>query len=113
MSISPDFDAFAARYDSGTPQVVSTKLVADLETPVSAYLKLADGRAGSDGLRDEIQAFVRQRLSAHEYPRQIRFIDEMPLTVSGKIRRVALRELDVAERQGNAEMAAAGPTKEN
>ena len=67
---------------------------------VKAYLKLADGRAGSDGLRDEIQAFVRQRLSAHEYPRQIRFIDEMPLTVSGKIRRVALRELDAAERAG-------------
>ena len=44
MSISPDFDAFQATYDSGKPQVVWTKLVADLETPVSAYLKLADGR---------------------------------------------------------------------
>ena len=42
MSISPDFDAFAARYDAGTPQVVSTKLVADLDTPVSAYLTLAE-----------------------------------------------------------------------
>ncbi len=47
MSIAPEFDSFAARYDAGTPQVVSTKLVADLETPVSAYLKLADGRANS------------------------------------------------------------------
>ena len=47
MSISPDFDAFAASYDSGKPQLVSTTLVADLETPVSAYLKLADGRANS------------------------------------------------------------------
>ena len=47
MSISPEFDAFAARYDAGRPQVVSTTLVADLDTPVSAYLKLADGRAYS------------------------------------------------------------------
>jgi anthranilate synthase component 1 len=34
MSIAPDFDAFARVYDSGKPQLVSTKLVADLETPV-------------------------------------------------------------------------------
>jgi hypothetical protein len=47
MSISPDFGAFEAVYAAGKPQVVSTKLVADLETPVSAYLKLADGRANS------------------------------------------------------------------
>ncbi|MEJ2015454.1 MAG: AMP-binding protein [Limibacillus sp.] len=67
---------------------------------VKAYLVLAEGHEESEALRDEIQAFVRQRLSAHEYPRQIRFIDEMPLTISGKIRRVALRELDAAERQG-------------
>ena len=45
-----------------------------------------------------LQAFVRERLSGHEYPREIRFIDEMPLTVTGKIRRVALRELDRAEK---------------
>ena len=44
MSISPGFDAFAACYESNKPQLVSTTLVADLETPVSAYLKLADGR---------------------------------------------------------------------
>ena len=67
---------------------------------MKAYLVLAEGHQESEALRDEIQAFVRQRLSAHEYPRQIRFIDEMPLTISGKIRRVALRELDAAERQG-------------
>ena len=63
MSISPDFDAFAARYDSGTPQVVSTKLVADLETPVSAYLKLADGRANSFLLESVEGGSVRGRYS--------------------------------------------------
>ena len=41
---SPTLEAFARAYDSGNPQVVFTRLVADLETPVSAYLKLADRR---------------------------------------------------------------------
>ena len=63
MSISPDFDAFAARYDAGTPQVVSTKLVADLDTPVSAYLKLADGRANSFLLESVEGGSVRGRYS--------------------------------------------------
>ena len=40
----PAFDAFAKTHGAGRPQVVWTKLVADLETPVSAYLKLADKR---------------------------------------------------------------------
>lgn len=41
----PQLDDFARTYDAGQPQVVWTRLVADLETPVSAYLKLADKRA--------------------------------------------------------------------
>ena len=40
MSISPDFKAFAETYDNGAPQVVFTSLVADLETPVTAMLKI-------------------------------------------------------------------------
>ncbi|HUN52813.1 MAG TPA: anthranilate synthase component I [Candidatus Sulfotelmatobacter sp.] len=47
MTIHPDFADFAASYDAGRPQVLWTTLVADLETPVSAMLKLADGRANS------------------------------------------------------------------
>jgi anthranilate synthase component 1 len=45
MDCFPDADSFAARYDAGKPQVVYTRLVADLETPVSAFMKVADGRA--------------------------------------------------------------------
>ena len=44
MAIEPDFTAFARAYDSATPQVLYTKLIADLETPVSAFLKLGEGR---------------------------------------------------------------------
>src|SRR5436190_13423258 len=47
MQIEPSPEAFAARYARGEPQVVWTRLVADLETPVSAFLKVAGGRAKS------------------------------------------------------------------
>ncbi len=44
MAILPDFPAFARGYDAGRAQACYVRLVADLETPVSAYLKLASGR---------------------------------------------------------------------
>ncbi|MDJ0942097.1 MAG: anthranilate synthase component I [Kiloniellales bacterium] len=47
MRAQPDFAAFARAYEEGRAQIVSTTLVADLETPVSAFLKLADGRPNS------------------------------------------------------------------
>ncbi|MBS0517381.1 MAG: anthranilate synthase component I [Proteobacteria bacterium] len=63
MTASPDFDAFAKVYDSGKPQLVWTKAVADLETPVSAYLKLADGRPNSFLLESVEGGSVRGRYS--------------------------------------------------
>ena len=47
MNIQPAYEDFARTYEACLPQVVWTRLVADLETPVSAMLKLADGRANS------------------------------------------------------------------
>ena len=47
MITSPAYDAFAAAYDAGRPQVIWTTYIADLETPVSAFLKLAHGRPQS------------------------------------------------------------------
>jgi len=44
VTISPDYDSFARAYAAGRPQAVFARLVADLETPVSAFLKLAAGR---------------------------------------------------------------------
>ena len=46
-AIEPDFPSFARRYDEGAAQVAWTRLVADLETPVSAMLKLAHERPNS------------------------------------------------------------------
>ena len=47
MQTTPDFTAFEAGYAAGRAQVVQTVLIADLETPVSAFLKLAEGKANS------------------------------------------------------------------
>ncbi len=44
MAVLPDFAAFARVYDCGRPQALYTRLIADLETPVSAFLKLGEGR---------------------------------------------------------------------
>ncbi len=60
---------------------------------VTAFIVPAEGVTPSDALAVEIQRFVREHLASHEYPRHIRFIKEMPMTVTGKIRRVDLRKL--------------------
>ena len=66
---------------------------------VKAFIVLAAGKEGSDELVDEIKGFVRDRLSAYAYPRKIEFVDELPKTLTGKIRRIELRqaELDAAK----------------
>jgi acetyl-CoA synthetase len=59
---------------------------------VKAFIVLADGHDPSDALADEIKAFVRDRLSAYAYPRRIEFVTDLPKTLTGKIRRIELRE---------------------
>jgi acetyl-CoA synthetase len=59
---------------------------------VKAFLVLAEGHEPSDELAEEIKAFVRGHLSAYAYPRKIEFVDDLPKTLTGKIRRIELRE---------------------
>ncbi|CAM5776009.1 AMP-dependent synthetase [Labrys miyagiensis] len=61
---------------------------------VKAFLVLKPGFAPSAELTKDVQLFVRERLSAHEYPRVIAYADALPVTASGKIIRRALREGD-------------------
>jgi len=62
---------------------------------VKAFIVLADGHTPSDELAREIQVFVRERLSAYAYPRRVEFVAELPKTLTGKIRRVELRQLEL------------------
>jgi acetyl-CoA synthetase len=59
---------------------------------VKAFIVLKEGRSASDALAGEIQGFVKTRLSAHEYPREVAFIAQMPMTTTGKVIRRLLRE---------------------
>lgn len=63
---------------------------------VKAFVKLASGSEPSDELADEIQKLVRSRLGAYAYPRAVEFVDELPKTLTGKIRRIDLREREAA-----------------
>ena len=69
---------------------------------VKAFVVLREGRVGSDALASEIQAHVRGRLAAYEYPRLLEFVESLPLTVTGKIRRGELRRLEVERRLHSA-----------
>lgn len=59
---------------------------------VKAFVVLAPGHVPSDELATEIQTLVKETTAPYKYPRQVEFIDELPKTVSGKIRRVDLRQ---------------------
>jgi acetyl-CoA synthetase len=58
---------------------------------VKAFVVLKEGVAAGDELAAEVQAFVKARLAAHEYPREVAFLDALPLTATGKVRRADLR----------------------
>jgi anthranilate synthase component 1 len=55
VMFEPDLEAFAADYDAGRPRLVVTRLVGDLETPVSAYLKLSRARGGAAFLLESVE----------------------------------------------------------
>jgi len=61
---------------------------------VKAFVQLHPGGAATPELARELQAWVRTRLSAHEYPREIEFIEAIPVTTTGKVRRADLRQLE-------------------
>ncbi|GAV22410.1 AMP-binding protein [Carboxydothermus pertinax] len=67
---------------------------------VKAFVVLAPGYTGSEELVKELQEHVKKVTAPYKYPREIEFIDALPKTVSGKIRRVELREREWAKKLG-------------
>ncbi|WP_435348569.1 acyl-CoA synthetase [Haloarchaeobius sp. HRN-SO-5] len=59
---------------------------------VKAYVVLADGYEAADDLVEEVQEFMKEQTAPYKYPRRVEFVDELPKTSSGKIRRIELRK---------------------
>jgi acetyl-CoA synthetase len=76
----------------GVPDKVRTEIV-------KAFVQLRPEIAPTEALKADLAAYVKTRLAAHEYPREVEFVTELPLTTTGKIMRRELRRLD-AERKG-------------
>jgi medium-chain acyl-CoA synthetase len=77
------------------PAVAESAVVSSPDTQrgevVKAFVVLAPGHEPSDALAAELQEHVKKVTAPYKYPRRIEFVDELPKTVSGKIRRVELR----------------------
>jgi acetyl-CoA synthetase len=67
---------------------------------VKAFIVLAPEYKPSDKLAQEIQEFVKARTAPYKYPREIEFMDELPKTVSGKIKRAVLRSREIEGKRG-------------
>lgn len=85
-------DAVSLAAAIGVPDPVRTEIV-------KVFITLNQGYDASDGLEEDIRSFVKTRLSPHEYPREIEFVDTLPVTSTGKIKRNDLRNLERAKRQ--------------
>lgn len=81
--------AIAAAAVIGVPDPVRTEII-------KAFIMLAPGRTPSESLEAEIRGFVRDRLARHDTPRQIMFVDRLPMTATGKIMRRVLKQQEEA-----------------
>lgn len=76
----------------GSPDPVRTEVV-------KAFVLPKPGVTPSDALAAEIQDFVKARLAAYQYPREIEFVTELPMTATGKIRRKDLRDREIERKR--------------
>ena len=67
---------------------------------VKAFVVLQEGHEGGEDLASELQDLVKDRLGKHEYPREVEFVEELPITPTGKIKRHILREQEEEGEEG-------------
>jgi acetyl-CoA synthetase len=67
---------------------------------VKAFIVVAAGHEAGDALTEELQAHVRDRLAPYEYPKEIEYVDALPMTTTGKLQRRVLRLLEEERARG-------------
>lgn len=70
---------------------------------VKAFVVLREGGVENDELATELKELVKGRLGAHEYPREIEFVEDLPMTPTGKIQRNILRQQEIRKEENNDE----------
>jgi len=68
---------------------------------VKAFIVLTAGHAATPALEEEIQRHVRAHLAPYEYPKEIEFIDALPMTTTGKVQRRLLRQRETERKARN------------
>ena len=90
----------------GHPAVANVAVVpkpdAERGAVVKAFVVLAQGHRGDAALVDDLQGHVRGKLAPYEYPKEIEFIEALPMTTTGKVQRRVLRELEAERAKGSA-----------
>jgi acetyl-CoA synthetase len=88
------------------PQVIEAAAVASPDPKrgniVKAFVRVVPGTEKNDDLIAQLQEHVRDTYAAYAYPREIEFVDELPKTLTGKIRRIELRQAEIDRRKGPA-----------
>jgi len=91
--VSPfEVEAALMRHEAVLEAAVVGRTDDDGLTRTLAYVVLKSGQVGDAALIQTLQLFVREQLAPHKYPREIRFLPELPKTATGKIQRFKLRE---------------------
>ena len=78
----------------GIPDTVRTEII-------KAFIVLKPGITADEELEADIRKYVRNRLAAHEYPREIEFVQELPMTATGKIIRKDLKKREMERQNKN------------
>lgn len=69
---------------------------------VKAFIRLAPGHSPSPALTVELQTYVKEHLGFHAYPRSLEFVDDVPLTTTGKLQRFVLRRASMPSGEGSS-----------
>lgn len=106
---APEVEAAVNQHDDVIESAVVGRPDPERGSIVCAFVVLRDGAPADGAKTKELQDFVKSRIAPYKYPREVRFVDELPHNPSGKLQHFKLRQL-VAEETEPADLSPAGAT---